>query len=85
MKYKIWDTVSYGEMEPLTPFTMLFESNNINEIKNYIDEYENSTILIVTMNDEILFNTLEKIYESDGKNIFERKIISNKKDKIKIN
>lgn len=82
MKYKIWDTVSYGEMEPLTPFTMLFESNNINEIKNYIDEYENSAILIVTMDGEILFNTLEKIYESDGKDIFERKIMSNKKNKI---
>jgi len=73
MKFKIWDTISYGHLEPLVPFTKLMESNNLDEIKKYIKENKNSA-LVVTMDDEILFTTFDKI-----NNIFDKKITSNKK------
>lgn len=33
--FKLWDTTSYGEGDPLVPFTLIKTSTNINELKEY--------------------------------------------------
>jgi hypothetical protein len=85
MRYQLWDLISYGEGEPLTPFTLLNESNNFTEI--YIEFYKynsESTPCVIFLSEEN--NKKNKIYESPdgGKTIFERDFgdINNRK-KIK--
>jgi hypothetical protein len=84
MKYQVWDSVSIGYLEPLTPFTKLFESNELNDVINYIDKKTNNKVFFVTLkNGTVLFDTNTKIYESpDGKVIYERTTLSNKRKKI---
>ena len=85
MNYQVWDSVSLGYLEPLTPFTKLFESNKLNDVVNYIDNKEtNDEVLFVTLkNGTVLFDTTTKIYESpDGKVIYERIPLSNNRKKI---
>jgi hypothetical protein len=60
MKYSVWDSISYGSGEPLTPFTKLFESENLNDIINFIDEDNNNIIMFVCENNKILFDTSKK-------------------------
>jgi hypothetical protein len=85
MKYQIWDSVSYSYDEPLIPFTKLYESDSLNNIRDYLESFDKNIILFVTMDDgKILFKTSDVIYESpDGKTIYERNKIANKRKMIK--
>jgi len=86
MKYKAWDSVKYGNTESLVPFSQIYESENLNDVVDFIDaNEENYKVIFVTgVDGEILFDTTTKIYESiDGNEIFERNRLSNKR-KIKI-
>ena len=84
MKYQLWDSVSYGHMEPLVPFTKLFESNTLNDVVEHIDNINSEqTIFVSLKNGDILFNTKDVIYESpDGEVIYKRSPLSNKRTKI---
>lgn len=84
MKYQVWDSVSVGDLEPLTPFTKLFESNELRDVINYVDNKPNKEVFFVTLNNgTILFDTNMSIYESpDGKVIYKRTPLSNKRTKI---
>ena len=86
MKYEAWSSVIYGDTEPLVPFSKIYESENLNEVVDFIDENEESygVIFVTGIGGEILFDTSTKIYESiDGGGIFERNRLSNKR-KIKM-
>ena len=84
MKYQLWDSVSYGHMEPLVPFTKLFESNTLNDVVEHIDNMNSEQTMFVSLkNGDILFNTKDVIYESpDGEVIYKRSPLSNKRTKI---
>lgn len=84
MKYQLWDSVSYGHMEPIVPFTKLFESNTLNDVVEHIDNINSEQTMFVSLkNGDILFNTKDVIYESpDGKVIYKRSPLSNKRTKI---
>jgi hypothetical protein len=72
-------------MEPLIPFSKLYESNYLDDIRTYLDGFDGERVLFITLeNGKILFNTSDVIYESpDGKIIYERNKISNKRKRIK--
>ena len=84
MKYQLWDSVSYGHMEPLVPFTKLFESNTLNDVVEHIDNINSEQTMFVSLkNGDILFKTKDVIYESpDGEVIYKRSPLSNKRTKI---
>jgi hypothetical protein len=84
MKYQLWDSVSYGHMEPLVPFTKLFESNTLNDVVEHIDNINSEQTMFVSLkNGDILFNTKDVIYESpDREVIYKRSPLSNKRTKI---
>jgi hypothetical protein len=85
MKYEAWNSVRYSDTEPLVPFSKIYESENLNEVVDFIDENEESygVIFVTGIGGEILFDTSTKIYESiDGNEVFERNRLSNK-SKIK--
>tara|TARA_Y100000389_G_scaffold132720_1_gene130166 strand:- start:1074 stop:1295 length:222 start_codon:yes stop_codon:yes gene_type:complete len=72
-------------MEPLTPFTKLYESEELNDVVDYVDDNkDNDTTLFVSLKDgTILFDTSMLIYESpDGKVLYRRIPLSNKRTKI---
>lgn len=85
MKYQLWDSVSYGHMEPIVPFTKLFESDALVDVIEYIDNINSEQIMFVTLKTGgILFNTNDAIYESpDGDVIYKRSPLSNKRTRIK--
>jgi len=71
-------------MEPLVPFTKLFESNTLNDVVEHIDNINSEQTMFVSLkNGDILFNTKDVIYESpDGEVIYKRSPLSNKRTKI---
>jgi len=82
MGYTAWDAISYGESEPLIPFTKIYESNNLNDVIDFIDNNNEDygVIFVCGIDGKILFDTTMKIYESpDGKTVFERTMLSNKR------
>lgn len=84
MNYQLWDSVSYGHMEPLVPLTKLFESDILADVVEHIENINTEQTMFVTLkNGDILFNTKDVIYESpDGKVIYKRSPLSNKRIKI---
>ena len=82
MKYQVWDSVSYDVSEDLVPFTKLYESEELNDIRDYLDKDEGVSTLFITNKDEILFDTREKVYERDGETIYKRNKITLKRKKI---
>ena len=84
MKYQVWDSVSYGHMEPLVPFTKLFESEELKEAVEFVESYDDKVVLFVTYDDgRVLFDTTMSIFESpDGKIIYKRLPLSTKRTKI---
>lgn len=85
MKYQLWDSVSYGHMEPLVPFTKLFESDILADVVEHIYNLDSrQTMFVILKGGNILFNTKDVIYESpDGKVIYKRSPLSN--ERIRIN
>jgi hypothetical protein len=82
MKYKVWDAVSYGEGEPLNPFTNVYESDQLNKVIEFVDENEEKRgkLFVTGLDNQMLFDSTMKIYESpDGKMVFERNMLSNKR------
>ena len=84
MKYKVWDMISYGHGEPLKPFTKIFESNDLNEIRKYIDDHEDQH-LTITSGDKIIADTSKKIFERVDDQVFERSPLSMKRRPINWN
>jgi hypothetical protein len=84
MQYQVWDSINISYLEPLTPFTKLFESNELKDVVDYVDNKTNKDVFFVTLkNGTILFDTSMSIYESpDGKVIYKRTPLSNKRTKI---
>ena len=84
MKYQLWDSVSYGHMEPLVPFTKIYESDILSDVVEHIDNINSEqTMFVILKGGNILFNTKDVIYESpDGKVIYKRSPLSNKRIKI---
>jgi hypothetical protein len=84
MKYQLWDSVSYGHMEPLIPFTKLFESDTLSDVVKHIDNINSEqTMFVILNNGNILFNTNDVIYESpDGEVIYKQTPLSTKKTRI---
>lgn len=83
MKYSVWDSVTYGEGEPIVPFSKLFESENLNDIIGFVDENSENRILFVVNDKDIMFDTTKKTYESpNGLDVYERNILSNKRKLI---
>jgi hypothetical protein len=84
MNYQVWDSVSIGYLEPLTPFTKLFESDKLQDVIDFVDNKSKNVVLFVTLkNGTILFDTTIPIYESpDGKTIYKRTPLSNKSNKL---
>jgi len=75
MKYEIWDGVSYGHMEEMVPFTLLTKTDDLAEVRTYLDENDTDTrtLFVTTPEGEIIIRTDKKIFESpDGKIIFQR-------------
>ena len=74
MNYQVWDSVSIGYLEPLTPFTKLFESDKLQDVIDFVDNKSKNVVLFVTLkNGTILFDTTIPLYESpDGKTIYKR-------------
>lgn len=85
MRYQLWDMISYGEGEPLLPFTLLKESDNFTDI--YLEFYKvnsESTPCVIFLSEEN--KKKNKIYESPdgGKTVFERDFGDiNNRNKIK--
>lgn len=84
MKYQLWDSISYGHMEPLGPFSKLYESDILSDIIKHIDNIDSEQIMFVILDTgDILFKTSDVIYESpDKKVIYKRNPLSNKRIKI---
>lgn len=84
MKYEVWDSVSYGHMEPLVPFTKLFESEILTDVVNFIENKGMKQMLFVcSVDGNILFRNTDFIYESpNGETVYKRSVLSNKKQKI---
>ena len=83
MKYSVWDGVTYGEGEPMVPFSKVFESENLSEVIDFVDENSKNRILFVANDKGIMFDTTKKIYESpNGVDVYERNILSNKRKLI---
>jgi hypothetical protein len=58
MKYELWDVISYGHLEPLIPFTKIFESDILNDVIEYVDKHNiNQTLFVTSNNGDILFDT----------------------------
>ena len=74
MNYQVWDSVSIGYLEPLTPFTKLFKSDKLQHVIDFVDNKSKNVVLFVTLkNGTILFDTTIPLYESpDGKTIYKR-------------
>mgnify|MGYP003113621061 FL=1 len=76
MKYQLWDMVSYGEGEPLLPFTLLKESDSFNEVYEVFSINRDMPCVIMVDNKKptIKINKKSKIFESpdNGKTVYER-------------
>ncbi len=76
MKYQLWDMVSYGEGEPLSPFTLLKESDSFNEVYEVFSSNGDIPCVIILDNRKptIEINKKSKIFESpdNGKTVYER-------------
>lgn len=83
MKYQIWDVISYGYLEPLTPFTKLYESENLDDIRTFMDANEDKQLILTNKDGDIISNNYTKIYESpNGKEIYERTPLTTKRKQI---
>lgn len=81
-RYEIFDLISYGHMEPLQPFTLIYKCNTKEEMENYLLNSKTSCFAFDKLTKQI-YNNISKIYESpdNGKTISER--IFNGSTKIK--
>jgi hypothetical protein len=82
MKYQLWDLISYGEGDPLIPFTLLKESDNFTEIYlefNKINLTSTPCVIILSKEND----NKRKIYETPdgGSTIYERDFGDYKKRK----
>ena len=86
MIYKIFDSVSYGHMEPLVPFTKIAEFNTLNEVSDFLSKSDELIkYFICDKENNVLFESTMKIFESpdNGKTIYERGYLQRNKKQIK--
>ena len=50
MKYQLWDMISYGEGEPLLPFTLLKESDSFDEVYDEFNRNRGTPCVIILDN-----------------------------------
>ena len=88
MKYQLWAMVSYGDGEPLTPFTLLKESDNFDEIYYEFNSNRGTpcVILLKEGKEIVKIDKNTKIYESpdNGKTVYGRSF-GDINNRIKIN
>ena len=53
-EYKLWDTVSYGDGEPLVPFTKIKSGFNLDELKRYANDTKINSYVITDKNNKII-------------------------------
>jgi len=75
--YQIFDGVQYGHMEPMVPFSKIYESEELDKIIQHLNELNAEKIYFVTKDNKVLFDTSSVIFESPdgGKTIYKRKIL----------
>ena len=85
MSFKIFDSVSYGHMEPRVPFTLVETCNTFQEAMSFLKEHSDQLYFVCDEEGKILFDNQTKIYESPdgGKTIYQRNILQNNKERIK--
>jgi len=69
MKYKVWSSISYSELDSLTPFICLYKSDELNDILKYVNENGTNTLLFITNYGNIIGDSLMQIYECNNDNI----------------
>jgi len=75
MRYQLWDMISYGIGEPLSPFTLIKESDNFTDIYLEFNKINlSSTPCVIILSEEN--DSKIKIYESPdgGETIYERNV-----------
>ena len=85
MSFKIFDSVSYGHMEPKVPFTLVQTFNTLKEAVGFLQERPDELYYVCDEEGKILFDSVTKIYESPdgGKTVYQRNILQNNKERIK--
>ena len=87
MRYQLWDMISYGNGDPLTPFTLLKESLIFDDIYTEFNNRKNPCVIILKeVSENLEVDKKSKIYESPdkGNSVFERNFGDyNNKKKIK--
>tara|TARA_Y100000385_G_scaffold280492_1_gene331793 strand:- start:261 stop:449 length:189 start_codon:yes stop_codon:yes gene_type:complete len=62
-------------MEPAVPFSVIFESENLNEVREHIDKLNTERyIYFVIKDNEIIFDTTQKVYK--------RTVLNEKKENV---
>ena len=75
MKYQLWNMISYGEGEPLLPFTLLKESDTFTDVYNEFNNSKTPCVIILDNKKEgIIIDKKIKIFESPdkGRTTYER-------------
>ena len=57
-KYKIFDSVSYGDGDPLVPFCLVKEMNTLKEVEEFLEQNKDC-YFICNSDNKLLFNSLD--------------------------
>ena len=79
MKYQIFDSVTYGDGDPVVPFCLVKEFNTLNEVREFLKD-KNDYYFVYDKSNNIICNTKEVIYESPdgGKTIYTKNRLNNR-------
>lgn len=59
MKYTVWDGISYGEGDPIVPFSKIFESDDLNSVIKFVDNNNNNkSFMFITDEENIIFDNI---------------------------
>ena len=77
VKYQLYDMVSYGDGEPITPFSVIKESDNFEHIYSEFKKQKDPCVICFkTINSELKEDDSKtpKVYESPdgGKTVYQR-------------
>jgi len=81
-RYEIFDSVSYGHMEPLQPFTLIGKCNNKKEMEEYLLNSK-APLFAVDKKTKQVYNNISKVYESpdNGKQLLKEYLTESIKNK----
>ena len=87
--YEVWDVISLTADDPLRPFTKMFEDGDFMKAYYYFKHTcDDGVPCVIIVNEKAIdpkYKTGAKIYESpdNGKTIYEREILQDKRIRIK--